>query len=214
MAKPTLKPAGKAGEETYARILETAAWQIARDGIKGMRMSHVAVEAGVSNALLHYYFASRDDLISRTFDHFYETESRRFADRLAEISHPITYLRAELLMNLEDDPRNRLDYMLWGEVAREALFDEEGRAFYRAKMQVWLDDLAGQIQSAKDAQIVPATVEPDAAALRLVTALDSVGWFVLVGLVAWEDAVANVDQALLECLGTLGPPPPAGIVRR
>ena len=214
MAKLSIEPSGKAGEDTYARILETAAWQIARDGIKGMRMSHVAAEAGVSNALLHYYFASRQDLISRTFDHFYEVESQRYVERLAGVSHPITRLRAELLMSLEDDPRNRLDYMLWGEVAREALFDENSRTLYLEKMQVWLDDLAGQIAAAKDAKVVPASVDPVAAALRLVTALDSVGWLVLVGLVAWEDAAANVDQALMDQLGTLGPPPPKGLIRR
>jgi AcrR family transcriptional regulator len=212
MEKTSVDPAGKSGEATYARILETTAWQIARDGIKGMRMSHVAAEAGVSNALLHYYFESRDDLITQAFDQFYVLESRRYAERLEGISHPITRLRAELLMNLEDDPRNRLDYMLWGEVAREALFDEAKQAFYRGKMQVWLDDLAGQIEMAKDAQAVSADVDAAAVALRLVTALDSVGWFVLAGVVAWEDAVAGIDRALMDNLGTVGPPPPAGLV--
>ena len=213
MAKISIEPSGKAGEDTYVRILETTAWQIARDGIKGMRMSHVAKEAGVSNALLHYYFASRDDLISRTFDHFYAVESQRYDERLAAVSHPVTRLRAELLMGLEDDPRNRLDYMLWGEIARLALVDEETRSFYLEKMQVWLDDLATAVQAAKDAKVVPATVDPAATALRLVTALDSVGWFVLVGLVTWEAAVAQIDQVLMADLGTLGPPPPKGIIR-
>lgn len=214
MAKVSIEPTGKAGEDTYARILETTAWMIARDGIKGMRMSHVAREAGVSNALLHYYFASREDLISRTFDHFYEVESQRYEERLAGISHPITRLRAELLMGLEDNPRNRLDYMLWGEVAREALLHEEGRTFYLEKMQVWIDDLAGSIQAAIDAKVVPTRVDPAAAALKMVTAQDSVGWFVLAGLVAWEDAVASIDSALMAEFGTLGPPPPDGVIQR
>lgn len=213
MAKTSIEPSGKAGEDTYLRILETTAWLIARDGIKGMRMSHVAAEAGVSNALLHYYFASREDLISRTFDQFYLIETERYDERLAPISHPVTRLRAELLMGLEDDPRNRLDYMLWGEIARLALVEDEAHAFYLGKMQVWLDDLAAAVQAAKDAKVVPATVDPAATALRLVTAQDSVGWFVLIGLVPWEHAVAQIDQVLLTDLGTLGPPPPKGIIR-
>jgi len=214
MGKVSIEPTGAAGEETYARILDTTAWLIARDGLKGMRLSHVAAEAGVSNALLHYYFASRDELISRAFDHFYAIESERYDDTLAVIPHPITRLRVELMMNLEDSPRNRLDYMLWGEVARAALMDEASRAFYVEKMQVWLKDLAASIQSAKDAKVVPAGVDTAASALRLMTALDSVGWFVLAGLVEWEDAVASIDRALMAEFGTLGPPPPAGMIRR
>jgi AcrR family transcriptional regulator len=212
MAKASIEPSGKTGEETYARILETTAWLIARDGIRGMRMSHVAAEAGVSNALLHYYFASREDLVSRAFDAFYDKGTFRYRERLAGIEHPVTRLRAELLMSLEDHPDNRLDWMIWLEVARDAMHDEGSRKLYQEKAGIWIADVAGQIQKAKDANLVPASVDTRSAALRLIAPMEGFGWYVLIGEVEWDEAVACIDQAFMIELGTVGPPPPEGIV--
>lgn len=212
MAKTSIVPSGKAGEDTYAHILKTTAWLIARDGIKGMRMSHVAAEAGVSNALLHYYFASRDELVSRAFDAFYARESERFEQRLAGISHPVTRLRVGLLMSWEDHPDNRLDWMLWLEVARDALHEEKSLALYREKQEAWTQDVAAQIEAAKDAKVVPAAVDSRSAALRLMAAMEGFGWYVLIGQVSWDEAVAYLDQVLMLELGTVGPPPPKGVV--
>ncbi len=39
-------------------ILEAACRVIAREGADGLRMGAVAREAGVSSALIHYYFAT------------------------------------------------------------------------------------------------------------------------------------------------------------
>ncbi|MGI9188200.1 MAG: TetR/AcrR family transcriptional regulator, partial [Gaiellales bacterium] len=177
MPKTSIEPSGKAGEDTYARILATTTWLIARDGIRGMRMSHVAAEAGVSNALLHYYFASREDLVSRAFDAYYAQENDRFEARLAVIDHPVTRLRAELLMSLEDHPDNRLDWMLWLELARDAMHDDASRTLYRAKQDVWVEDVMSQIQAAKDADLVPASVDTRSAALRLMAPMEGFGWY-------------------------------------
>ena len=212
MAKASIEPSGKTGEETYARILETTAWLIARDGIRGMRMSHVAAEAGVSNALLHYYFASREDLVSRAFDAFYDMGTDRYRERLAGIEHPVTRLRVELLMSLEDHPDNRLDWMIWLEVARDAMHDENSRKLYQEKAGIWIADVAGQIQKAKDANVVPASVNTRSAAVHLIAAMEGFGWYVLIGEVEWDEAVAYIDQAFMIELGTVGPPPPEGIV--
>jgi AcrR family transcriptional regulator len=212
MAKVSIAPTGKVGEDTYARILQTTAWAIARDGIKGMRMSHVAAEAGVSNALLHYYFASREELVSLAFDAFYARESDRFRQRLAGVTHPVTRLRAELLMSLEDHPDNRLDWMLWLEVARDAMHDERSRALYQEKQRIWVEDVMGQIQAAKDTKVVPASVDTRSAALRLMAPMEGFGWYVLLGQVEWSEAVACIDQAFMSELGTVGPPPPKGVV--
>ena len=48
-------------------ILAAACRVIAQTGAAGLRMSEVAREAGVSSALLHYYFATRHELLVRSF---------------------------------------------------------------------------------------------------------------------------------------------------
>ena len=64
-----MSPAGTAPPPTErsTRILEAACRVIVRDGAHGLRMSRVAEEADVSKALVHYYFATRQDLLRNAF---------------------------------------------------------------------------------------------------------------------------------------------------
>ena len=45
---------------TRRRILGAAVRRIAMEGIDGVRIARIANDAGVSAALVHYHFASRD----------------------------------------------------------------------------------------------------------------------------------------------------------
>ena len=63
-------PAGRAGErdgDTEQRILRAARSVFVRRGTAGARMQEIAAEAGVNQALLHYYFRSKDRLAEAVF---------------------------------------------------------------------------------------------------------------------------------------------------
>ena len=49
-------------KDTEQRILEAARTVFLRDGTAGARMQEIAREAGVNQALLHYYFRSKERL--------------------------------------------------------------------------------------------------------------------------------------------------------
>ncbi len=53
--------------ETEGRILEAARAVFVRHGTGGARMQEIAQEAGVNQALLHYYFRSKDRLAQAVF---------------------------------------------------------------------------------------------------------------------------------------------------
>lgn len=53
--------------ETEQRILEAARTVFIRRGTAGARMQEIAAEAGVNQALLHYYFRSKDRLSTAVF---------------------------------------------------------------------------------------------------------------------------------------------------
>ena len=53
--------------ETEQRILEAARSVFIRRGTAGARMQEIAAEAGVNQALLHYYFRSKDQLSAAVF---------------------------------------------------------------------------------------------------------------------------------------------------
>src|SRR3954469_421027 len=64
---PTRKTSARDGN-TEARILDAAHVVFVRRGTAGARMQEIAAEAGVNQALLHYYFRSKDRLAKAAFE--------------------------------------------------------------------------------------------------------------------------------------------------
>lgn len=64
------QPAGTDDRETRQRILEAARAVFIRRGTAGARMQEIAAEAGVNQALLHYYFRSKAMLSAAVFGQF------------------------------------------------------------------------------------------------------------------------------------------------
>ena len=62
-----LPPPHKPDRETEQRILEAARAVFIRRGSAGARMQEIAAEAGVNQALLHYYFRSKERLSTAVF---------------------------------------------------------------------------------------------------------------------------------------------------
>jgi AcrR family transcriptional regulator len=68
MVKHLAQPAPAAHNgDTERRILEAARAVFVRRGTAGARMQEIAQEAGVNQALLHYYFRSKDRLAEAVF---------------------------------------------------------------------------------------------------------------------------------------------------
>jgi AcrR family transcriptional regulator len=57
-------------QETQQRILDAARVVFMRRGTAGARMQEIAAEAGVNQALLHYYFRSKERLSAAVFQQF------------------------------------------------------------------------------------------------------------------------------------------------
>ena len=66
MAKTRIRSANRDGE-TEQRILDAAKIVFIRSGTAGARMQEIAEEAGVNQALLHYYFRSKERLSEAVF---------------------------------------------------------------------------------------------------------------------------------------------------
>jgi AcrR family transcriptional regulator len=57
------------GNDTRQRIIE-AVWSVmAENGLSGLTVRLVGQEAGVSHAMIHYYFASKDELVLSVIEH-------------------------------------------------------------------------------------------------------------------------------------------------
>lgn len=183
-----------------SQILECTCSVIARDGAEGLRMAAVAREADVSSALLHYYFATREDLIRLAFEYHETRESARGEERIASIEDPLERVRDVLARELSDDEVVREGWVLWSEMSRTAIFRDDFRASVADRSARWVGLVAELIAAAQDAGRVPAQVDASSAALRLTSMVDGIGGHVIVGSVSRAEARRTLDIAMGEML--------------
>ena len=181
-------------------ILECACRVIARDGVDGLRMAAVAREAGVSSALLHYYFATRQELVRQTFEYHELRETDRSVERLAAIADPILRIRDLLAHELSDDEAVREGWILWGEMERMAVFNPALRASVVDRASRWWGSVAELVAAAQDAGRVDPEIDAASAALRLTCVVDAIGIHVLLGTVRRTMALRELDAALRDIL--------------
>ncbi|MEO8560499.1 MAG: TetR/AcrR family transcriptional regulator [bacterium] len=60
---------GSTATDARARIVDAGARCITRDGVAGASMAAIALEAGVSKALLHYHYRDRASLLAEIVEH-------------------------------------------------------------------------------------------------------------------------------------------------
>lgn len=93
--------------ETEQRILEAARRVFMRKGTAGARMQEIAAEAGVNQALLHYYFRSKERLSAAVFQQFAQRIFPALIQTLgsdATIDAKIEQFVALYLDNLQKNP--------------------------------------------------------------------------------------------------------------
>ncbi len=137
----------QAPTERRARILEAACRVIVRDGAHGLRMASVATEADVSKALVHYYFATRQELLRHAFAF---SEQRWQAALDAELEHVGTgAARVErmLLATIETGPPFSEQRALGNEVWSSLRTDEELRPVVERSYRAWLARIVDSIEA-------------------------------------------------------------------
>lgn len=103
------RPSGSVNkQEQRTRLLDTAMTLFARQGIAETSLSEIAREAGVTPAMVHYYFSSRDQLLDAVIDE--RIQPRRVA--LSQLfdgtaGDPITVITAlveHVMQSATEDP--------------------------------------------------------------------------------------------------------------
>ncbi|WP_455356912.1 TetR/AcrR family transcriptional regulator [Streptomyces sp. SYSU K217416] len=109
--------------ETRERILTSACEVIAEVGFEKIRMRMVAEQAGVSTALLHYHFDTREKLFAEAMTHSFEQTGTDFENGAGSVPASVTLARIVRSL-LPTDPELRQDWKLWQELWVRALRDE------------------------------------------------------------------------------------------
>jgi AcrR family transcriptional regulator len=158
---------------------------IARLGMHDFRVEDAAAEAGVSSALVYYYFGTRDQLIRRAFDF---ADARSSVNVAPDGASGAEQVRLALLNEVSGSAEARENWVIWGETAAAAVFDNDLRGTLTTWAENWVGGIAGLIRKGqKDGSIEPG-VDADDAAEFLTSVVDSMGWRWLIGGITLERA--------------------------
>jgi AcrR family transcriptional regulator len=166
-----------------AEILDAACRVIVREGAHGLRMASVADEAGVSKALVHYYFPTRQDLLRNAFAWSEERWQTVLTAELDALSTGAERLEHALCASLGADASFSDKRALWNEVWSSLRFDDELRPRVERSYRVWLDRLTELVAEGHSDGSVPQTVDAETTAWRLAAAGDGLDSLLYLGLI-------------------------------
>ncbi|HTS73794.1 MAG TPA: TetR family transcriptional regulator [Gaiellaceae bacterium] len=192
----TLVAAVSSTNERVVEILEAACRVVVREGAHGLRMAAVAQEAGVSKALVHYYFANRRELLRNAFSWADERWDTALDAELAHAGTGAAQLERALLMSVDPQAPFGDHRALWNEVWSSLRFDDELRPLVDSSYRVWLKRLAGLVDEGRRDGSIPAAVESTPAAWRLAAIGDGIDSMLYLGLLRPQKARALIRAGI------------------
>ena len=172
------------------RILDAAIDRIAADGIDDVRIARIAMDAGVSTALVHYHFATREALLAEalvhSFDRAGDTRTSEGPQRVRDMIEQCLPLPGE----------QEQDWVLWVELWLRAVRHPELRptaAKLYERMHEWFKEAIEEELPHVDA---------DTTADRVLALIDGFGVRALLG-----DPAMPLERAREEVWAGLAPVP-------
>jgi AcrR family transcriptional regulator len=181
------------------RILAAAVGQIAREGIDGVRIARIAMEARVSSALVHYHFETRDALLAEALDYSYRRagEARIAGEETLPAASHAERLESMIGGCLPTTPGLAEDWVLWVELwlraARHPDLRPVAEELY-ARLHAWFrDEIAAGVRDGEFNRC-----DPDEVADRTLALIDGFGIRTLIG-----DSTIPLDRARQAVSGAL-----------
>ncbi|HEY2637924.1 MAG TPA: TetR/AcrR family transcriptional regulator [Solirubrobacteraceae bacterium] len=175
------------------RILDAAVARIAREGIDDVRVARIAMDAGVSAALVHYHFDSREALLAEALEHSYELIGDVRIGGPAGDAAPVAERLVAMIDSCLPEPgAQRDDWLLWVELwlraGRRPELRETAAGLY-VRMHDWFREALDAGVAAGELAAVDTAVVAD----RLLALIDGYGLRVLM-----EDPAVPLARARAE----------------
>jgi AcrR family transcriptional regulator len=181
-------------------LLDAACRVIAQAGAARLRVADVAREAGVSTALVHYYFPVRADVIEQAFAHADDLADAVAEAELCEIATGRGRVERLFATWAGDDPAIRANWAVWNEMWQYGAHNEGARALVETSHRRWLEQIHDLIVEGIEDGSIPAAVESWPAARRLAACVNEWGREALLGLRSARDLrrdlVATAEREL------------------
>jgi AcrR family transcriptional regulator len=161
-------------------ILRAACRVVVRDGASDLRIGTVALEAGVSRTLVHYYFTTRQELLRAAFAYAEDERARALEAELAGLSTGAA--RAERVLLRAIEPELEETPALWNEVWSSLRNDAELHPLVQERYREWVDRIVTLLEEGKADGSVPGAVDARDAGWRLAATADGIDSIVYLGL--------------------------------
>jgi TetR/AcrR family transcriptional regulator, regulator of cefoperazone and chloramphenicol sensitivity len=194
-------PAPDAGDRVE-NILQAACRVVLRDGAHGLRIAAVAREAGVSKALVHYYFPTRQELLRGAFAYSGEQRDEAVASELGRATSGVRRVERFLLASVDPAEPFGKHRALWNEVWSSLRVDAELRPLVHDAYEAWVGQVVRLIEGARSDGSVPQTIDARAAGWRLAAVVDGLDSMLYLDLVDRGRARRLVRQSLERELAT------------
>lgn len=168
--------------DRVADILQSACRVVVRDGAHGLRMASVAQEAGVSKALLHYYFSTRQELVRAAFAFSSDRWDEAVAARLARVPDGAGRVELYLFSSVDSNEPFNEHRALWNEVWSSLRVDSELRPLVRDAYRAWVQRLVALIDEGRRDGSIPREVVASATGRRLAAVADGLDSMLYLGL--------------------------------
>ncbi len=150
--------------EKAQRIVEAMRHSVAKRGAAASTFEHVAREAGVSRGLLHYYFATKEQLLVEAVRRDCELRLEILERQLAGAQTADDFI-ALMAQNLQETVSEDPDFVtLVFELFTLSRRNAEIAAEYTALMRRTRDQVAGMLASAQDEGVLRLNADPEAIA--------------------------------------------------
>lgn len=179
-----------------ALILDAAVRLIGRDGVAQVKSATVAKEAGVSVGLVHYHFATLDQLAREAFLYADAIAIRAMAEAAGAATSGREEIDLRLFPWLDAAEEFEQAWETWGEFWHAARHDDDVRALLHDCWEEWVQLIVEAIERGRRDGSIGADVDAADAARRLAALLESLGQQLTTGLIAPQDARALLRGAI------------------
>ncbi len=174
-----MSPRPSVEEQRRKEILEAACAAIAERGFAAVRISDIAARAGTSTGTVHYYFASKDDVLHQALRYAFEQSLDRQMTELGKLRSPRRRLVRLIELNLPEDREVRQEWIVWMEFWIEALHRPDLRPINEELYGHWRRLVAAIIEQGQREGTLEASVDAEDLANRLVALIDGLAIQVL-----------------------------------
>jgi len=181
------------------RILRAAGELIVEVGWANVTTRLISKRAGVNNALIHYYFGAKDDLLLEAASAAFEAEMAGPVTTMEEAGSVAEALKGGFAWLRSVDVRSPL-MVISMEAAHQAVRDERVGAWIRNVWSGYFDLFAAAIVAGQERGEIPPHVDPDGFAVVLGALIDGLFLYRLVELDFDMEKTAGVIDALVDAL--------------